>query len=119
MLNLKDVVEKDIQTVSPDLTLGEFTKVISRSKRNLFVVTGSQNRFHGMIILDDVRGDMFNRDLYGRSIKEYMFMPSSREIVQVSDSMESVLHKFSVTGNYNLVVLRGDTYVGVVSRANI
>ncbi|GAB4317538.1 MAG: chloride channel protein [Bacteroidales bacterium] len=119
LLNLKDVVEKDIQTVSPDLTLGEFTKVISRSKRNLFVVTGPQNRFLGMIILDDVREDMFNRDLYGRSIKEYMFMPSSREIVQVSDSMESVLHKFSVTGNYNLVVLKGDTYIGVVSRANI
>ncbi len=119
LMNIRDVIDKDILTVNPSATLGEFTKVISKSKRNLFAVVDREQNFKGMIILDDVREDMFNRDKYGIPITKYMFQPPWNERVSLDDTMEAVMEKFKATGNYNLLVLSKGKYVGFVSRANV
>jgi len=119
LLNIRDVIDKDVLTVNPTATLGEFTKVISKSKRNLFAVVDREQNFKGMLILDDVREDMFNRDKYGVSITKYMFQPPASERVSLDETMESVMEKFKNTGNYNLLVLNKGKFVGFVSRANV
>ena len=119
LLNVKDVIDTDILTISPDATLGELTKIIAKSKRNLFPVVDKGNIFIGLVILDDVREDMFNRDKYGIPIKRYLHPMVENEKVSLNDTMESVMEKFKRTGNYNLVVLNKDKYVGFVSRANV
>ena len=119
LLNVKDVIDKDIETISPNSSLGDLTKVIAKSKRNLFAVVEKNKQFLGMVILDDVREDMFNRDKFGISIARYLHQPLANEKVSVDDSMEVVMEKFKRTGNYNLVVLNKGKYVGFVSRANV
>ncbi|MCB0822500.1 MAG: chloride channel protein [Bacteroidales bacterium] len=119
LLNIRDVIDKDVLTVNPTATLGEFTKVISKSKRNLFAVVDREQNFKGMLILDDVREDMFNRDKYGVPITKYMFQPPASERVSLDETMESVMEKFKNTGNYNLLVLNKGKFVGFVSRANV
>ncbi|MCB0806382.1 MAG: chloride channel protein [Bacteroidales bacterium] len=119
LLNVRDVIDKDILTINPNATLGEFTSVIAKSKRNLFAVVDKEKNFLGMIVLDNVREDMFNRDKYGVPVTNYIFQPSAREKVSLDDSMETVMEKFKETGNYNLVVLNKGKYVGFVSRANV
>ncbi|MCD4697265.1 MAG: chloride channel protein, partial [Bacteroidales bacterium] len=88
LLNVKDVIDKDIKTISPNSSLGDLTKVIAKSKRNLFVVVDKNKQFLGMVILDDVREDMFNRDKFGISIARYLHQPLANEKVSVDDSME-------------------------------
>ncbi len=119
LLNVKDVIDTDILTIRPDATLGELTKVIAKSKRNLFPVVDKGNIFMGLVLLDDVRDDMFNRDKYGIPIKRYLHPMVENEKVSVNDTMESVMEKFKRTGNYNLVVLNKGKYAGFVSRANV
>jgi len=119
LLNVKDVVDKDLLTISPKVTLGELTKKISKSKRNIFPVVEKDNKFLGLVLMDDVRENMFNKDKYGIPVAHYLRQPLANEKVQVNDSMESVMEKFNRTGNYNLVVLNKGKYVGFVSRANV
>jgi CIC family chloride channel protein len=119
LLNIKDVIENDVLTIRENSTLGDLTKLISKSKRNLFAVVDKEKRFLGMIILDDVREDMFNKDKYGIPIAKYIYQPINNEKVSVDDTMEVVMEKFNQTGNYNLVVLNKGKYVGFVSRANV
>lgn len=38
--------------------------------------------------------------------------------VSVNDELYEVMNKFNRTGNYNLIVLDENSYVGLVSRAN-
>lgn len=38
--------------------------------------------------------------------------------VSVNDELYEVMNKFNRTGNYNLIVLDENNYVGLVSRAN-
>ena len=119
LLNIKDVIDKDIKTIAPDASLGDLTRVIAKSKRNLFPVVDKNKEFKGLVILDDVREDMFNHDKYGISITRYILKPSAKEIVSVDDSMDIVMEKFKRTGHFNLVVLNKGKYVGFVSRANV
>ena len=119
LLSLRDVIDKDIITISPDATLGDLTKVISQSKRNLFPVAEESGDFVGMVILDDVRKDMFDSSRYDTPVSNYIFRPGEDEKISVNDSMETVMNKFKSTGNYNLLVLDRDKYVGFVSRANV
>jgi CIC family chloride channel protein len=119
LLNVKDVIERDVLTINEKSTLGDLTKLIATSKRNLFAVVDTQKKFLGLIVLDDVREDMFNKDKFGVSIARYMYQPMASEKVSVDDSMETVMEKFNQSGNYNLVVLNKGKYVGFVSRANV
>jgi CIC family chloride channel protein len=119
LLNIKDVIDTDIMTIPPDATLGELTKIIARSKRNLFPVVDDASKFRGLVILDDVREDMFEKEKYPTPIAKYILQPLDKEKVNIGDSMESVMEKFNQTGNYNLVVLDHGKYVGFVSRATV
>jgi chloride channel protein, CIC family len=119
LLSVKDVIDVDLQTISPEASLGDLTQLIAKSKRNLFPVVDQEGYFRGLIILDDVREDMFIREKYGTPIASYLRQPLSNEKVSVNESMEAVMEKFNLTGNYNLVVLDNGRYLGFVSRANV
>jgi chloride channel protein, CIC family len=119
LLNVRDVIDKDILTISSNANLGDLTKVIAKSKRNLFAVVGKDKKFLGLVIMDDVREDMFNKNKYGIPIAHYIRQPLAGEKISIDDSMDSVMEKFNQTGNYNLVVLNKGKYVGFVSRANV
>lgn len=119
LLSLRDCIDEDVYTIPPKSTLGDLTKVISKSKRNLFPVVDAKGYFRGLVTMDDVRADIFDHKKYGNPIHNYLFHPSADEMVSVNDSMESVMEKFKRTGNYNLLVLDKKKYVGFVSRANV
>ena len=55
------MIDTDILTISAEANLGDLTKVIAISKRNLFPVVDKDRQFLGLVIMDDVREDMFNK----------------------------------------------------------
>lgn len=112
------LVESDFIKVFPTQTLGEFVKIISSSKRNIFPVVNLQNKLLGIIVLDNVREVIFKHDLYEKVlVKELMSMPP--EIVAPFEPMESVMKKFDETGAWNLPVINNGEYVGFISKSSI
>jgi CIC family chloride channel protein len=116
LLTIKSVIDTDLTIISPALTLGEFTKYIAQSKRNLFPVVDANNEFQGIVDLNDVRADMFKPELYTKSIINYMIQPKAS--ISTTDKMEIAMEKFNETGYYNLPVIDNGNYVGFVSRSN-
>ena len=112
------LVETDFIKLFPMQTLGEFVKIISSSKRNIFPVVNEQHKLLGIIILDNVREIIFKNELYEKVlVKELMSMPP--EIVAPYEPMESVMKKFDETGAWNLPVIDGGEYVGFISKSSI
>jgi CIC family chloride channel protein len=112
------LVETDFIKIYPMQTLGEFVKIISSSKRNIFPVINDQNKLLGIIILDNVREIIFKNELYEKVlVKELMSMPP--EIVAPYEPMESVMKKFDETGAWNLPVIDDGIYVGFISKSSI
>jgi CIC family chloride channel protein len=72
----------------------------------------------GVVTLDDIRRDMFDRDKYDNAISEYMTIPP--DIIAVNDSMQTVLDKFETSHAWNLpVVDESNQYIGFVSKSKI
>lgn len=118
LLRLHNVIEKDLQTVRPETTLGELVLIIARSRRNVFPVIDKENNFKGMVLLDDVREIMFDRESYEtRKISE--FMTTSPEIISHDEKMEVVMRKFNESGAWNLPVVHNGKYVGFISKSRI
>jgi len=118
-LKIKNLLEKDVRTISINSTLGDMIQLIKYSKRNMFVVVDSKKTFIGMILLDDVREDMFDQEKYINPISQYLYSPMDDDKVSITHGVQEIINKFNRTGNYNMVVLDDKKYIGIVSKANV
>lgn len=118
LMKTENVIETDLQTISPDAMFGDLIKLISSSKRNIFPVVKEDGKFIGVVSLEEVRNIMFRPELYNRfTVKKLMIYPPAR--VDINESMDSVMEKFERTQAWNLPVLDGEKYVGYVSKSKI
>ena len=118
-LKIEDLLEKNIPTVSPDMTLGQMVKVISNSNRNIFPVVNNENKLLGLVLMNDIRNIMFRPELYERFTVE-KFMVGSPAKIEINKSMEDVMYTFEKTKAWNLPVVdeKGE-YVGLLSQSSV
>lgn len=117
-LSIENLIENNFISTLPDITLGEFVKLVAKSQRNVFPVIDKDNTFLGVIFINDIRHIIFEHEQYDKIfIRNLMFMPDTW--VEKNATMEDVAKKFSETAHYNLPVLEDGKYIGFVSRANV
>lgn len=117
-MNIRGLIEHDIQSVTPDQTLGELVQVVAKSTRNVFPVLDSSGTFMGLIIMERLRPVMFKTEQYQTTrCRNLMYTPEY--LVEVSDSVEEIARKIQASGKYILVVLDQGKYLGCVSRARV
>lgn len=119
LLKTENVIETDLQTLRPNMYLGDVIKLIAQSNRNIFPVLDSRKRMVGLISLDEIRNIMFRPELYKRfRVSELMISPPA--FVSLNDSMEKVMYQFEKTKAWNLPVFdENNKYVGYVSKSKI
>jgi CIC family chloride channel protein len=117
LMNVKKVIDNDLKTIQPGKTLGDLIKLIEISKRNIFPVVDDDDNYYGVVVMDDIRKDMFHEEKWNNPIENYIIQAPAH--VSTDESMESVMNKLKQTGNYNLPVVDNGKYIGFVSRANI
>lgn len=119
LLKMDNVLETDLTTVLPEMTLGELVKCIAASRRNIFPVVDSKGKLKGVLLLDEVRNIMFQPRLYNRfTVKDLMNSPQA--LIYSDMPMEKVMETFEDTGAWNLpVVDRQKKYLGFVSKSKI
>jgi CIC family chloride channel protein len=118
-LDVKDLIEDNFITLSPDAKLRDLVQTIAQSTRNIFPLVDENRKFYGIIILDDVRQIIFEPDKYDTVMaKDLSFMPDIS--IYPHEIIADVAVKFKKSGLYNMVVLDSDNiYYGFVSRANL
>lgn len=118
LMQTRNLIETDFEILSPEATLGDLAKAVSRSHRNLFPVVDDEGMLKGMVKLSETRTLIFETSLYDKvKIKDLMYMP--RHYVSPRDSMEEVAEKFESSGRFNLAVIDNGKYVGFISRARV
>jgi len=118
LLKLRNMIETDLLTVRVDNTLGDLVRIISKSKRNIFPVIEGDDKFCGIVLLDDIRLIMFDEERYNDTlVKDLMVMPPA--VISPNDKMENVMQKFHESGAWNLPVVSNQKYIGCVSKSAI
>lgn len=118
MMNVRSHLETNFKTIDKECNLGELVKVIANSERNVIPVVDNEDNFYGVVFVNDIRNIMFNHDLYDSVlVSNIMYMPDT--VINPTESMEEVAHKFQESGHYNIPVIDNGIYLGFVSRARI
>lgn len=120
LLDVQQVIETNFVELNINMTLGDVVhKGVIKSSRNLFPVLDENKNFMGILLLDDIRPVMFDRDLYD-SIKVQELMQRAPEIINIqNDSMKDIMRKFQESDAWNLPVVRNDKYIGFVSKSKL
>lgn len=119
LLKTTDLIENDFTPVRLQDSLGVLVKAVAKSKRNIFPVLDEQDKFQGIILLDDIREIMFDKEQYD-SVFVYNLMKEAPALVLCDEKMESVMKKFEKSDAWNLPVVDYDKkYLGFVSKSKI
>lgn len=120
LLDMSSLIETNFVIVRSGNTLRDLVEVIQTSRRNVFPVLSGDDKFLGVVVLDDVRKIIFRPELYDSVVVDDLMHPMSEgDLVRSSDSLLDVVEKFRIGDRYNLVVVDDDdNYLGFLSRAN-
>jgi CIC family chloride channel protein len=118
-VDIRSIIQTDFMQLSPNQTLGELVGIITKSKRNIFVVLDEQQHLLGVITLDDIREIMFNQEEYNRiKVKRLMSIP--RYTVLPNADVTELIEKFDEYNVWKIPVVNKDgVYLGFVSKTAV
>ncbi len=118
-VDLSSIIQTDFMQLSPNQTLGELVGIITKSKRNIFVVLDDDKHLLGIITLDDIREIMFNQSEYNQiKVKKLMSIP--RYTALPNADMTELIEKFDEYNVWKIPVVDTDgTYLGIVSKSAV
>ena len=121
LMDMEPIIETNFVPVYTDMLLKDVVyEAIAKSSRNIFpVLDRDTQEFKGVILLDDIRHLMFQKELYKKvSVIEMMQAPPAR-IEMDTDRMTQVMDKFQQTGAWNLPVVKEGKYIGFISKSKL
>ena len=92
---------------------------VAKSSRNHFPVVDNNNKFLGVIRLDDIRHMMFDADLYDKVDASSLMHGSEDVIIYEENSMNEIMDKFKTSGVWNLPVIKDGEYHGYISKSKL
>lgn len=117
-LRLDQLMETDFIRLRETLTLGDVVNIISNARRNIFPVVDPSGKLLGIVQLDDLRHDMFNRDKWSTSIMHYMIQPPDK--VYEHEMIQSIMPRFEQNNTWMLPVIdKENNYLGFISKSRI
>lgn len=120
-MDLNKIIETNFVIVRQGDRLRDLVEAIKNSRRNIFPVLTDDDKFLGVIVLDDVRKIMFRSDLYDLfSVDELMHPLTEGDVVRISDPPAEIVGKFIAGNRYNIIAIDDqNNYLGFISRANM
>ena len=120
LMDIDKVIEKNFISLQPEMKLGYIVKhAVAKSSRNNFPVVNADNEFLGVLLLDNIRGIMFDQSLY-ETVSVRDLMQNSAEIIfYEKDSMGVIMNKFKYSGAWNLPVIKDGKYMGFISKSRL
>lgn len=117
-LNTRSLIEYDFETVPLNGKLRHVIRAVEHTKRNVFPVVNQRGELMGVITMDDIRSDMFDREKYTTPLTRYMSQAPERLLPD--EPIRSVMEKFEQTRAWNLpVVDETGHYMGFISKSKL
>ena len=110
-MNAKDIMTRDIITVSPSMTVKKLAMTLIKNQISGAPVAGTNGKIVGVVSEADIVAKS------GKSVKSIM----SKKVISVSEetSVEEIARLMTAHGIKRLPVMTDGAIVGIVSRADI
>lgn len=120
LMEINQVIEKNFIPLKLGMTLGEIVhQGVVRSSRNIFPVVDNDNNFMGILLLDDIRPIMFDKNMYDKVKIDELMQAAPEVIDRNADGVRSIMKKFQDSDAWNLPVVSHGKYQGFVSKSKL
>ncbi|MBL7931811.1 MAG: CBS domain-containing protein, partial [Bacteroidia bacterium] len=118
-IDVGPLVETNFTAVRTNDSLRNLVESIKHSSRNTFPVVDKSGKLTGIILLDDIREEMFDQSLYDKiHARELMHKRITK--VYNNEDIFSVMKKFESSGQWNLpVVDKEEYYLGFIAKSRV
>ncbi|MBU1053424.1 MAG: chloride channel protein [Proteobacteria bacterium] len=118
-LSISELLEKDVTTVRPDMSLREFVEIVKYSHRNYYPVENPGSKhFMGLVLFDDIRPYLFDSIMYDTVFVEQIMDPSVLTVT-TDDDLLKILRIMDDNGLYSIPVVENKRFMGMISKATI
>ena len=119
LMSMDDLIERDYNAVSPDMSLGDLVRVIGKARRNIFPVVNANGVLEGVILLDDIRNIIFRQELYHRYACSQL-MKEPEESIRTTSSMSQVMRHMDESKAWNFPVAdENGRFCGFISKSRV
>lgn len=119
LMNLDELIEKDVTTVDPDMEMGQLVHSLSRSRVSYMPVCDQAGHLLGEIDITKLRHVIFRTELYHRFKVSQLMSPPAATLDE-NENAEDVMKTFDETGAQMLPVLDGDNCLkGYITRTHM
>ncbi len=118
-IDLKEILEPNIETVSATLPVREVINRFIKSKQNIFPVIDEQKKFAGIVLLEDLKDMLFDQEKSANLVARDLAIHPPHTLV-LHEKMADVMRKFDETWVWKLPVLsEKGAFIGFVSKKRI
>lgn len=114
-IKLETVINKSFTPVSKEMQLSEFYKLLSNTSANIFAVVSKNGSLEGVVLVDQIRKQLFDQDNDASIIEEIMVLPPA--VIDYDEPVSSVMEAFDATDSWQLPVVDGERFVGFISKS--
>ena len=119
LMSLESIIDRQFESLDPDLPLGKLINVISKSHTSFLPVLDHAGTLLGEIDITKIRHVMFRSELYNRFTVSQIMTPVQATL-GINDKMIDVMRKFeSTNSNFLPVVDVNNQLKGYVSRTRM
>jgi CIC family chloride channel protein len=118
-LSLAALTERDHQVLHPGDSFGDLIRLVQQTDKQIFAVVDDKQQLKGVIPLNDVRGLMFQPELYARTLlRDILREPPA--ILPIDTRMSRVMQEFDATkARFLPVIDKEHKYIGFISRTRL
>lgn len=118
MLNaipLDSVINRKYTAVEKSMTVADFYKVLAKTDANIFPVLKDDGSLEGVVLIDDIRRRLFNKEIAESLISDIMIEPPT--VIDYEQPASSVMETFDAIDVWQLPVIRNDQFIGFISKS--
>jgi CIC family chloride channel protein len=118
-ISLEEMLQDTYQTIEINKQLGDLVELVKASDKNIFAVIDNDDRFIGIIELNDIKQKLFYPEQYDK-VKIRSLMKKPAAVLQRNQDMHAVMEKFDHTQSWYLPVLDANRkFVGFISKTKL
>jgi len=114
-ISLDSIINKSAHVLNKSMLISDFYHILSNTEANIFAVLDDDGELDGLILMDQVRKQLFNQQVPTATIEEIMTPPPT--IIDYSQPVSSVMEVFDALDAWQLPVVKDGVFIGFISKS--
>jgi len=114
-ISLDSIINRNFTVLQKDTLIKDFYRLLTETNANIFAVVNNTGGLLGVVLMDQVRKQLFNERPATATIQE--IMTPAPAIIDYYQPMNDVMETFDALDVWQLPVVKDDIFVGFISKS--